>query len=220
MQKYVILDFDGTLIDTERVMMRSVMEYADLHGVKYDTEFMLKFVGVSPQYIVELLKDKYGRDFDAVGFIKGAVDYFNKTLFTNPTPLMDGAKELLEFLKNDGWKTGLATSTYRKIVEFELKYHGISDYFDVTVCGDEVEHTKPSPEIYIKATKLLGVAPEDCFALEDSTVGIESAINAGMKTIAIPDLHDVSDENRKKCFQVVKDRFDAINLFRSLDENI
>ena len=219
MQKYVILDFDGTLIDTERVMMRSVMEYADLHGVKYDTEFMLKFVGVSPQYIVELLKDKYGRDFDAVGFIKGAVDYFNKTLFKNPTPLMDGAKELLEFLKKDGWKTGLATSTYRKIVEFELNFHGIFDYFDVTVCGDEVEHTKPSPEIYIKATKLLGVAPEDCFALEDSTVGIESAINAGMKTIAIPDLHDVSDENRKKCFQVVKDRFDAINLFRSLDEN-
>lgn len=114
MQKNIILDFDGTLIDTERVMMRSVMEYAEMNGVPNDEEFMLKFVGVSPQYIAELLKDRFGADFDAVGFINGAVDYFNKTLVTRPTPLMDGAKELLEFLKNDGWYMGLATSTYRQ----------------------------------------------------------------------------------------------------------
>ena len=49
MQKNIILDFDGTLIDTERVMMRSVMEYAEMNGVPNDEEFMLKFVGVSPQ---------------------------------------------------------------------------------------------------------------------------------------------------------------------------
>ena len=57
MQKNIILDFDGTLIDTERVMMRSVMEYAEMNGVPNDEEFMLKFVGVSPQYIAGLLKD-------------------------------------------------------------------------------------------------------------------------------------------------------------------
>ena len=51
MQKNIILDFDGTLIDTERVMMRSVMEYAEMNSVPNDEEFMLKFVGVSPQYI-------------------------------------------------------------------------------------------------------------------------------------------------------------------------
>lgn len=133
MQKNIILDFDGTLIDTERVMMRSVMEYAEMNGVPNDEEFMLKFVGVSPQYIAGLMKDRFGADFDAVGFINGAVDYFNKTLVTRPTPLMDGAKELLEFLKNDGWYMGLATSTYRKIVDFELKYHDIAKYFDVVV---------------------------------------------------------------------------------------
>ena len=54
MQKNIILDFDGTLIDTERVMMRSVMEYAEMNGVPNDEEFMLKFVGVSPQYIAGL----------------------------------------------------------------------------------------------------------------------------------------------------------------------
>lgn len=182
MQKNIILDFDGTLIDTERVMMRSVMEYAEMNGVPNDEEFMLKFVGVSPQYIAGLLKDRFGADFDAVGFINGAVDYFNKTLVTRPTPLMDGAKEL------------------------------------VVVCGNEVEHTKPSPEIYLKTAGLMGVLPKNCFALEDSTVGIESALSAGMKTVAIPDLHKISDENREKCFAVVKDRYDAIRLFRSLDE--
>lgn len=218
MQKNIILDFDGTLIDTERVMMRSVMEYAEMNGVPNDEEFMLKFVGVSPQYIAELLKDRFGADFDAVGFINGAVDYFNKTLVTRPTPLMDGAKELLEFLKNDGWYMGLATSTYRKIVDFELNHHDIAKYFDVVVCGNEVEHTKPSPEIYLKTAGLMGVLPKNCFALEDSTVGIESALSAGMKTVAIPDLHKISDENREKCFAVVKDRYDAIRLFRLLDE--
>lgn len=86
------------------------------------------------------------------------------------------------------------------------------------VCGNEVEHTKPSPEIYLKTAGLMGVLPKNCFALEDSTVGIESALSAGMKTVAIPDLHKISDENREKCFAVVKDRYDAIRLFRSLDE--
>ena len=175
MQKNIILDFDGTLIDTERVMMRSVMEYAEMNGVPNDEEFMLKFVGVSPQNIAGLLKDRFGADFDAVGFINGAVDYFNKTLVTRPTPLMDGAKELLEFLKNDGWYMGLATSTYRKIVDFELKFHDIAKYFDVVVCGNEVEHTKPSPEIYLKTAGLMGVLPKNCFALEDSTVEIGRA---------------------------------------------
>lgn len=219
MQKFVILDFDGTLIDTERVMLESVKRYADMHGVDYDDEFMLRFVGVSPQYIADLLRDRLGKDFDAEGFIHGAVSYFNQNLLTNPTPLMDGAKDLLAYLKDNGWTLGLATSTYRKIVEFELSYHGIKDYFDTVVCGDEVLHTKPSPEIYLKTTSLMGILPEHCFALEDSTVGIESAISAGMKTIAIPDLHELGDDNRKKCFAVVKDRYDAIRLFKSLDEN-
>ncbi len=215
-KKFIVLDFDGTLIDTERVMLKSVVEYADIHGVPHDDDFMLQFVGASPADIAKILQKKFGEDFDAVGFLTGAIDYFNNRLLTEPTPLRPGAIELLDFLRDDGWTMALATSTYADIVDEELKFYDMKKYFSVIVTGDLVKSNKPAPEIYLKTTSLLGVEPKNCYAVEDSTVGIEAATTAGMKTLVIPDLHTVRGDLIPKCTGIFADCIAVIEYFKHL----
>lgn len=70
----------------------------------------------------------------------------------------------------------------------------IKDYFDVIVCGDQVERSKPEPDIYIKAAELLGLPPKACYAVEDSKNGLLSAHRAGCQVIMVPDLWQGDDE--------------------------
>ncbi|MDE7288526.1 MAG: HAD family hydrolase [Oscillospiraceae bacterium] len=73
----------------------------------------------------------------------------------------------------------------------------MSDYFVGTVCGDMVENSKPAPDIYYKACEILGVPPEECFALEDSKNGLLAAYRAGCKPIMVPDLWQPDEETLK-----------------------
>ena len=93
---------------------------------------------------------------------------------------------------------------------FNLKSAGIEDSFDVIVSGEMVRQSKPSPEIYLEACRLLGENPQNCFALEDSKNGIISAYNAGCKTVMIPDLWQGDKDTDKKLFA----KFDHLSLFR------
>ena len=99
-----------------------------------------------------------------------------------------GVKEILAFGKENGMKLALATSSSRDYAMKCLKDAGIDTYFDGIVCGDMVSHSKPDPEIYLKACELVGVKPEDAVAFEDAPAGIESAYRAGMKVVMVPDL--------------------------------
>jgi HAD superfamily hydrolase (TIGR01509 family) len=96
-----------------------------------------------------------------------------------------GACELLHAVKRAGLPTALVTSTGRALVEVALKTIG-GENFDVVVCGDEVSMPKPDPEPYRTAATLLGVAIEDCVAIEDSPTGVSSALASGAAVLAVP----------------------------------
>jgi HAD superfamily hydrolase (TIGR01509 family) len=99
--------------------------------------------------------------------------------------VMPGAKELLTEVQAAGIPIGLVTSTVRRLADTAIDALG-RDYFTVTVAGDEVEHTKPHPEPYLKAAGLLGVDPAGCVVLEDSPTGTAAAEAAGCVVVAIP----------------------------------
>lgn len=215
--KNIILDFDGTLIDTERVMLRCCRDVAVSHGLEYDQASMDRFVGESPQHILAMLMEQFGPSFDALSFVAEAVEIYDGRLKRDLAPLMEGARDLLEFLKADGWRVGLATTTQESVALYEIRAHGIEDFFERIVTGDMVEESKPSPEIYLRICAAMNVSPDNCFAAEDSTVGIASALAAGMKTIAVPDLHDVSPETAARCVAVVRGCRGVISFLRSLE---
>lgn len=112
----------------------------------------------------------------------------------NKVPVKKGLCILLEYLKDNGYKLAVASSSPSWEVEKHLKDAKVFGYFDVIVCGDMVDKSKPEPEIYLKACELLGELPEECYALEDSKNGLLSAYRAGCKPIMVPDLWQPDEE--------------------------
>lgn len=101
-------------------------------------------------------------------------------------PTMKGAESLLQALQDAGWSVALATSTSRKTTMHHLELSGFTHYFSVIVTGDEIQHGKPNPEIYLTACKKLHSKPEETYAVEDSENGGTSACAAGMQCCLFP----------------------------------
>ena len=103
-------------------------------------------------------------------------------------PVKAGVRELLAFLRESGISVALATSTARPLAEKYLRQTEIIGYFDQIVTGDMVKNGKPAPDIYLMACEMLGTAPAEAIAVEDSYNGIRSAHAAGMIPVMVPDL--------------------------------
>ena len=112
--------------------------------------------------------------------------------------MRDGAIEFLKYLKENGYKTALATSNSRELVDVCFKANGLSDYIPVVVTANEVEHGKPAPDVYLKAASILNSIPKNCLVFEDVLAGINGGKAAGMSVCCIDDKHSKEDYELKK----------------------
>lgn len=192
--KAVIFDMDGVLFDTESLCMKAWDYAGEKLGIGPAGYMVLKTLGVNAQTAIGILKKEFGEDFNAEKFKKigrdFSYDYFEK----HGMPMKKGVTDILDYLTNKKYKIALASSTSTKSVMHHLNDTKIKDYFDVIVCGDQVERSKPEPDIYIKAAELLGLPPKACYAVEDSKNGLLSAHRAGCQVIMVPDLWQGDDE--------------------------
>lgn len=186
--KAVVFDMDGVLFDTESVCMKAWDYAGEVMGVGKAGYMVLKTLGMNADKAVEIIKTEFGAGFDAVKFKQigknYSYDYFN----TYGVPEKPGLYEILDYLKNKGYKIALASSTSSQSVHHHLKEKDIEKYFDAVICGDMVEKSKPEPDIYLKACAQLNENPDNCIAIEDSKNGILSAHHAGLQVIMVPDL--------------------------------
>ena len=118
----------------------------------------------------------------------------------------------MEYLKQSGMKTAVATSTARARAEKLLNLSGAMPYFDFVICGDMVHRGKPDPDIYLQAAKALKLSPQECIGLEDSRNGIFSVYNAGMKAVMIPDLIQPDKEMQAVIYREFEDLSRVIAL--------
>lgn len=181
----VIIDCDGTLVDSMPAHFEAWCEALALHGAggifKEDVFFAM---GGRPTLdIVVELNDEYNLHLDptAVAFAKR--EAFLKRVKT--VTLIDEVAEFVEGLRGK-FPMAIATGGTRMVIEKTLQSVGISDWFDEVVTADDVPEGKPAPDIFLKAAELLGVAPEKCLVLEDAPAGILAAQRAGMQVVAIP----------------------------------
>jgi HAD superfamily hydrolase (TIGR01509 family) len=194
MIKGVIFDMDGLMFDTERLSLEGWRLVGRTFGYTGIDEFLYHIRGLSRARIGEIFHERYGADQDYQAALKIRLDYMYGEIEKHGVPIKPGLVELLKHLKEKGIPAALATSSdYSKASSF-LDSAGVSDYFSAYVCGDMVEQSKPNPDIFLKAAKVLGQKPEDCLVLEDSPNGIRAGIAAGCHVIAIPDLSPVDDE--------------------------
>ncbi|PPD57079.1 MAG: haloacid dehalogenase [Methylotenera sp.] len=118
-------------------------------------------------------------------------------------PLKRGALELLNHYKTNKIICSVASSSPTQHIVHRLSQVGVLDFFSHITSGQEVEHGKPNPDIYLLAIKKLGLNVEDCIAFEDSETGARAAIAAGLKVVVVPDLLQPSEYIRENCHRVV-----------------
>ena len=212
--KSVIFDMDGLLLDTERATFDAFQKVGEDIGCDITRDFYCSMIGVSEPYAINMLTQKFGSGFDGKGFFLKVRESVKKSYSLNGVPVKDGAKELLEFLKESGIECALGSSSAREWVERLLKSAGLFDYFTVFVCGDEVRKAKPDPEIFIKACKKLGTEPTDAVVLEDSPFGIEAAHSAGVPVICVPDMLYPDDDTIAKTSAVCGSLKEVMDYFK------
>ena len=182
----IIFDKDGTLHDTEKVYLQAWKAAAEEFNVPDIENTVRDCTGTTIPWIAEYWAKKYP-DIPFEDYLPRRQHYYFGIL-EQGVPVKEGAHEVLSYLKAQGYKVGMATSTPWDTVKDHLERTDMTGYFDTIVTGDMIEHGKPAPDIYLLAAQRLGVDSAECIGVEDSMSGVRSIHAAGMRAVMIPDM--------------------------------
>jgi HAD superfamily hydrolase (TIGR01509 family) len=182
----VLFDMDGLLVDTEPLWFEVESSVMDRLGGRWDSSDQQALVGGSLNRSLDYLLGKATRPASRQVVARWMLDGMVELLSTRPVPVLPGARELIAEVAAAGVPYGLVTSSERPIMAAVLDRLEVT--FPVTVCGDDVSHSKPDPEPYLLAAAKVGADPRQCVALEDSPNGVAAAEAAGCVTVAVPSL--------------------------------
>lgn len=216
--KAVIFDMDGVIIDTEGPVQTCCQQAATELGFHLDDEFYVsELVGRGWADCDAALLAKFGADFSLLQFKARFQQRWANHLESNGIAVKPGFIEVVGFLRSKQIRIAVATSTHDGDAQSSLQAAGVTEQFDAFVTGDQVKRGKPHPEIYLTAAKRLGLEPQSCVALEDSSAGVLAASRAGMTTLLIPDGGRIpTAEARSAAYCVLESLHDAKRILQSL----
>ena len=216
MKKAVIFDMDGLMIDSERVTYNEYVKKLHLLGHDDFTEELYRnCLGKNKVGICQVFIDHYGESFPMDEVWDDVHVWIDESLRAY-VPKKKGLDDLLHYLKDHGYKTIVATSSARARVDEILKNAQITEYFDDSICGDEVTHGKPNPEIFLTACEKLGVSPKEALVLEDSEAGILAAYDGDIDVICVPDMKYPEPEYAAKTTKIVDSLEDVIDYLKDI----
>lgn len=202
MIKGIIFDMDGVLIDSERQSNLGWFYAAYKENVEMPMWLMDSFKGAPADLSSEFFDQYYKGKLNFWDMRKIRSQHVFDIRDKEGIPVKPGLKDIFTYIKNNGLKCAVATSTQKSSAEKTLHTIGVWDYLSAVVYGDEVEHGKPEPDIFLHAAKSMGCKPEECIVVEDSINGIKAGYAAGMKVVHIPDTIEI-DENIRQMTSVV-----------------
>ena len=216
MIKAIIFDMDGLMIDSERVTFECYQERLKDMNLTMDEEFYKTLLGKPIKGIYQRIYDVYGNDFPIENVIQDVHQLMAERFETEGVPVKKGLVELLHYLKDNNYKTIVATSSNRDRVDKILAQAKITEFFDDSICGDEVTKGKPNPEVFLKSCQKLGVNVDEAIVLEDSEAGIQASYDANIKVICIPDMKYPEKQYEEKTFKILKDLTEVTAYLKSL----
>lgn len=216
MIKAIIFDMDGLMIDSERVTFECYQERLKDMNLTMDEEFYKTLLGKPIKGIYQRFYDVYGNDFPIENVIQYVHQLMAERFETEGVPVKKGLVELLHYLNDNNYKTIVATSSNRDRVDKILAQAKITEFFDDSICGDEVTKGKPNPEVFLKSCQKLGVNVDEAIVLEDSEAGIQASYDANIKVICIPDMKYPEKQYEEKTFKILKDLTEVTAYLKSL----
>ena len=195
----LIFDLDGVLFDTERLAASTWREAAHALGFELSEATLRGTIGLDHLLTRAYYDQLFAGQFPYDQVEERHRDLFRAWIVQHGAPAKPGVKRILVEAERLGLRVALGTASRSVYAHTMLWMAGIVDHFHILVTRDMVQAGKPAPDIYQKATSLLGFAPEDCLVIEDSLNGIRAARAAGVPVIMVPDLVEPTAELRAQC---------------------
>lgn len=213
----VIFDMDGLMFDTERIAQLAWRRAAAGLGYDFSDQFFRGVIGRTLPDVERFTRQAFGVDFPFGEIYRRKQEYVQRHVMEHGIPLKPGLFELLDNLERPpercSLSTAVASSSTCEIIARNLRMAGVpKERFDVLVGGDEVENGKPAPDIFLLASRKLGIQADRCLVLEDSDAGIKAAHAAGMIPVMIPDLLPPSEETTALAYKILSSLHDVKEL--------
>lgn len=210
----IVFDMDGTLLDSERIAQRTFDETCRQFALAPHPDVYRRCIGTRGGETQAVLRELYGPAFPLEQFFAAWSMAYKENAIDRPVPIKDGVLALLDACEMQRIPIAVATSTRRSTALSKLEKVGLLERFRFVLCGDEVEHGKPHPQIYLHAAERLAIGPAAAWAIEDSDVGVRAAHAAGMVVFQIPDLHEPEAEVRAFGHRIVGSMHDVLASLR------
>lgn len=188
----IIFDLDGVICSTDEYHFRAWKALADRLGIPFDREDNNRQRGVSRMESLEILLEKSDKAYsmeEKLAFAQEKNELYRTLLGAmSPVDLSPEVKNTLCALREKGLKLAIGSSS--KNTPFILERIGLGDFFDAVADGNCITHSKPHPEVFLKAAEGIGLAPDVCLVVEDAKAGVEAAVAGGFDCAAMGDAKD------------------------------
>lgn len=187
--KAIIFDLDGVICHTDEYHYQAWKAMADSMGIYFDRCVNNRLRGVSRMESLEIILEQYHGELskaekEALATQKNEL-YKESLKNMSPADLSDEVKTTLHALRERGYKLAIGSSS--KNAPFILQQLGLGSFFDAISDGNNITRSKPDPEVFIKAARMLCIAPEDCLVVEDAVSGAIAGKAGGMKVACVGD---------------------------------
>ena len=209
MIKAVIFDLDGVIVESENAHIEAERQVFLKHNLVISAEELHRYTGTTAKVMFTELIAKYrlATTFEEINHQKEKI--LLKLLEQDAEPTR-GVLSLMRELKRRDIRLAIGSSSTRKLIDYVLTKLNIKCLFDCILAAEDVEHSKPNPEIFFRAATKLGVSPDLCLVIEDAKLGVEAAKSAGMKCIGYRNPHSGNQDLSKA--DITTDDFSKLDI--------
>lgn len=202
------------MLDTEIIHFKTWMMYAQKYGFKYDITKRHRYAGMTDKQVLSALSKDMG-DAEKASQMRHEILEERKRIFSDPKISLkkDGLIELLDYLDSNNISYAIASSSGRDRINYLLEKEGILQRFNVIVSGDDVEKSKPAPDVFLKVIEIMNISKDEAIILEDSENGYIAAKESGINYMIIPD--NSFENNYLSVEKTYKDLFSVIDKLES-----
>lgn len=180
MLEAIFFDMDGVLVDSEYTYFQSKSQILSEAGHEVEDSYHFQFMGTTSDYMWEKMKQEFSLPLSVAEYIQQMTALRQAMIKRDGIRVIPHVQEFVKGLSQAGLKLAVASSSSLAEIKVNLAEIGLSEYFSEVVSTEEVEHSKPAPDVYLATAERIGIMPENCLGIEDTKNGTGAVRNAGM----------------------------------------